>query len=187
MDTLPLSTMTFDDFRTLCFNRRSIRYFSDKKTIDRPTIEKLLNTARLSPSVENIQPWQFHVITNADLKKKIMEYSCYGNFVAGAAVFIVVTCNKASKSLSREPIWNPKEMEYSCAGAMHALMLAATSLGIGSCWVSLHHGPSHNALHLKDNQTVIGGIMLGYLKEGESLPSGEHDRHPISNMVIFHE
>lgn len=179
--------MTFDDIRTLSFNRRSIRYFSESKSIDRTTMDTLLDVARLAPSVENIQPWQFHVITDPKLKSTIMEFSCYGNFVAGAATFVVVTCDKASKNTSTAPIWNPKEMEYSCAGAMYGLMLAATSLGIGSCWVSLHHGPTHNALHLKDHQTVVGGIMLGYLKEGESMPSGEHDRRPLSEIVTYHE
>lgn len=179
--------MTLDDFQKLCFDRRSIRYFSDKKTVDRQTIESIVDVARLAPSVENTQPWHFHIITNPALKEQMMECSCYGNFVAGASTFIVVTSNRASKGASTAPIWNPKEMEYSCSGAMNTLMLAATSLGIGSCWISLHHGPAHNLLKLKDHQTVVGGIMLGYLKEGEMLPSGEHDRRPLTTLVTFHD
>lgn len=187
MHLLPPCIMTLDDFRNLCYERRSIRYFSDKKSVDKATLESLIDIAHLSPSVENTQPWHFHIITNNELRTKLMECSCYGNFVAGAGTFIVVTCDRSAKGKATAPIWNPKEMEYSCAGAMHSLMLAAESIGIGTCWVSLHHGPSHNLLRLKDHEVVVGGIMLGYLKEGEKTASGEHDRHPLKEIMTFHE
>lgn len=178
--------MTFDDLRGLLEQRRSVRYFSGKP-VDRATIEKILDVARLAPNVENIQPWRFHVITNLDLKTRVMEYSCYGNFVAGAAAFIVMVCDRSTSGAAPAPIWNPKEMEYSCIAALHTTMLAATALGIGSCFVSLHHGPVHNLLKLPDHCVVVGGLMLGYLKEGEKEASGSHERKPLMEVVTYHE
>ncbi len=176
--------MTYEAFVELLERRRSIRYF-EKKPIEKQILDKILATGVMAPSVSNTQPWHFHVLENTDLKEKIMEHSCYGNFVVGAATLIVVTCNKAAKAAHESTIWNPREMEYSCAIAMQNIMLAATTLEIGSCWVSLHHGPTHNFLKLPDHNVVIGGIMLGYLKEGEKEPSGEHERRPLENVVTY--
>ncbi len=177
---------TLDQVKEMLNQRRSIRYFSDK-AVDKATIESLLDLARLAPSVENTEPWQFHVINNKEMKTKAMECSCYGNFTAGAGTFIMVTCDRSSKGNSTAPIWNPKEMEYSCVIAMHTMMLAATAQGLGSCWVSLHHGPAHNLLKLKDHQVVVGGMMIGHFKEGEELSSAPHARKSVQDIVKWYE
>ena len=186
MKEFPLPTMHYDDFLSLLRERRSIRYFSNK-AVDRAMLEKILSAGTLAPSVENTQPWTFHVIMNKDLKAKMMEHSCYGNFVAGAAAFVVVTCDRSTQRMAKDTIWNPRELEYSCIAAMQNMMLAAATMGIGSCWVSLHHGPVHNLLKLPDYHVVVGGMMLGYLKDGEKMASGEHERKPITKAVSFHD
>lgn len=177
--------MTYDELITLMQKRRSVRYFSGKK-IEKATIEKLLGAAMLAPSVENTQPWEFHVVMNADLKTKLMETCCYGNFVPGAGAFIVVTCDRSAKgAAAKTTIWNPRELEYSCVAAMYGVMLAAAAMEIGSCWVSLHHGPAHNLLKLKDHVVIVGGLMLGYEKPGESEPSGAHERRPAAGAIHY--
>lgn len=178
--------MTYDELLGLLKQRRSVRYFSDEH-IDNNTLEKILTAGMLAPSVENLQPWRFHVIRNAALKTSIMAHSCYGNFVAGAGVFIVVTCDRLVQNKTKDTIWNPRELEYSCATAMNDIMLAAATMNIGTCWVSLHHGPVHNLLQLKDHQTVVGGIMLGIMKSGEEESTGEHVRHSLQEVVTMHE
>lgn len=178
--------MNFDELQALLHNRRSVRYYSDTP-IEKALIEQILSAAILAPNVENIQPWRFHVITNPDFKTKMMETSCYGNFVAGSATFVVVVCDKTAQKPAQAPIWNPRELEYSCVAAMQTAMFAAETLGIGSCWVSLHHGPAHNLLKLKDHQSIVGGLMFGYPKEGEEKASGKHDRLPLSSVVTFHD
>ena len=67
-----LSAMPYDDFQSLCEQRRSIRYF-DEKPVLKEQVLKLLELAHLAPSVENLQPWHFHVIWSKDLRKKLME------------------------------------------------------------------------------------------------------------------
>lgn len=178
--------MTFQDFEALCKQRRSIRYFSDVPVrID--DVMQLLDVAHLAPSVENIQPWRFHVIVSPDLKKQITECSCYGNFVAGSSVFVIVTCDRTAQSSAVETIWNPQEMEYSCMAAMMQLILAATAKGMGSCWVSLHHGNVHEILNLPISEKVIGGIMLGNYKSGEEQSTDHHARKALKEIVTMHQ
>lgn len=177
--------MSYEEFFSLLEGRRSIRSF-DKKPLERVIIDKILAAAVQAPSIKNTQPWHFHVIEDAAMKKAMMECSCYGDFIEGAATFVVVTCNKAAKAASQSTIWNPREMEYSCVAAMTDMMLAAVTLGIGSCWVSLHHGPAHNLLKLPDHHVVIGGMMFGYAKQDARNDSADHERKPVSESVTYY-
>ncbi len=178
--------MSFDDFKSLCENRRSIRYF-DEKPVTKEDVLKLLELARLAPSVENLQPWHFHVIWNKTLQKKFMETSCYGNFVEGAGVFILVTVDRSLGSDAKETLWNLKELDYSCIAAVENILLGATAMGLGSSWVSLHHGNVHDFLTLPLHQVVVGGVMLGHYKKGEEKHSNGHQRNPLEGMYTFHE
>lgn len=181
-----LSSMTFDALHTLLNERRSIRYFSEK-ILEKSIIEKLIEVGIQAPSVENTQPWIFHIIRKASLKNEVMKCSCYGNFIAGAATFIVIGCDRSRQKITNDTIWNPQEMEYSCVAAIQNIVLAATTMGIGSCWVSLHHGPVHNLLKLKDHEAIVGGLMLGYLKEGEEPDTDPHERRPLNDVLIYQD
>lgn len=178
--------MTYDDFKSLCEQRRSIRFFDDKPVTGKEVF-LLLELARLAPSIENLQPWHFHVIFNKELRKKLMEASCYGNFVEGAGVFIVVTANATLENQTKDIVWNPKELEYSCMAAMEHILLGATALELGSTWVSLHHGVAHEILGLPRYETVVGGLMLGHYKPGEEQGNDGHQRKPLREIYTFHE
>lgn len=158
---------TFDLFANVCKFRNSVRFFGTKD-IPREHLLALLSLAGHAPSVKNLQPWHFHVILNRKLRTSLMEASCYGNFVEGAAAFLVVTCDTGVSAETQDIIWNPRELEYSCVVAMTHVLLGASALGLSSCWVSLHEKDVRKTLKLEKNHTVVGGIMLGYAQKLES-------------------
>ncbi len=178
--------MTFDDFKKLCEERRSIRYFADKP-VKKEDILRLLEVGCLAPSVENIQPWRFHVIENHGLRHDLMEKCCYGNFIAGAGSFIVVTVDYSLENSGPDTVWNERELDYSCMAAMTNIINAATAMGLGSCWVSLYRGDVHDILKLPHGEHVVGGIMLGHFRKGEEHGHDGHDRKPIADICTFHE
>ncbi len=178
--------MSLDDFRELCKRRRSIRYYQDEP-LPREDVLALLELAHLSPSVGNTQPWRFHIVENPSLREALMHASCYGNFVAGASAFVVVTCLRTARPANQEPVWNLRELEYSCMSAMTHVLLGATAMGIGSCWVSLHHGEAHEALKLPPQEAVVGGIMLGRYRSGEKEAGEHHERAPLKDLVTLYE
>lgn len=183
---LHCGSMTYDDFKSLCESRRSIRYFDDKP-ISKEEIHKLLELARLAPSVENLQPWHFHVILNKDLCHALMKASYYGNFVEGAGIFIVITSDRTVANAAREPVWNEKELEYSCMAAAEHMLLGATAMGIGSCWISLARGNVHEVLKLPPHEVIVGGLMLGHDKRGEGQELNSRQRKPLEDIFSFHE
>ncbi len=176
--------MQFSDFQDLCRKRTSVHSFDNAK-IDPKAIDNILACAHLSPSVGNTQPWRFHIVSSHETRQKILDACCYGNFILGSAAFVVVTCDKASKPIDGKILWNPREVEYSCAVALDHMLLAATAMGFGSCIVSLHHGPVHELLGLPQTDQVIAGVMIGMPASPVISPS--HERMPMKDIVRFHE
>ncbi len=176
--------MQFTEFQDLCRKRLSVHNF-DNTSIDPKSIDQILACAHLSPSVGNTQPWRFHVVVKPETRTKILDACCYGNFILGSATFIVVTCDKSSQPQDGKILWNPREMEFSCAAALDHILLAATAMGLGSCCVSLHHGPVHELLSIPEAEQVIAGVMIGMPASPVASPS--HERSPLGSVVKVHE
>ncbi len=72
------------------------------------------------------------------------------------------------------------------AAAEH-MLLGATVMEIGSCWVSLYRCNAHEILELPMHEIVVGGLMLGHYKRGEEHGHDGHERDPLDGMYTFHE
>lgn len=176
--------MTYADFKALCKSRHSVREFEDTPVTPGEVLE-LLELARLAPSVDNLQPWHFHVVMNADQRKELMDACCYGNFVEGSGVFIIVTADLGVEKRSAKTLWNRKELEYSCITAMEHIWLGAAAMGLGGSWVSLHHGKPHEVLGLPHEEVVIGGMMIGHPKIG--VAGKPAARKSLEEIYTIHE
>lgn len=135
--------------------RRSIREYKDKP-IAKELIEKIIDAARFAPTARDVQPWEFIVIANLDTLKKIGELAENGRFVAQAKACIAVFCSDTKYYL-----------EDGCAATQN-ILLTATSLGIGSCWVAGDKKPYcqeiANLLNVPAAFKLVSLISLGYPK-----------------------
>lgn len=137
-------------------NRRSIRKFVDKK-IPEETIKELAEAGRFAPSSHNSQPWRLIVVTD---KKTIKECSEILKQWFKGLIRLGKLASFFSKKIKNE-IESAKNRAFSeedlffynapllificskkgrfhvkdCACAAQNMMLAARSLGIGSCWI----------------------------------------------------
>ena len=103
--------------------RCSVRRFADRR-VPTEAIEQIIDAARRAPTARNVQPWAFVVVTDADTRRWIADTTDHGKFIAEAPACVVVLCADTKYYL-----------EDGCA-AVENLMLAATALGVGSCWVA---------------------------------------------------
>lgn len=133
--------------------RRSIREYKDKP-IPKDTLEKLVEAARFAPTARNVQPWEFIVITQPQTLKKIADLAENGRFVASAKACIAVFCSDTKYYL-----------EDGCA-ATENILLAATALGLGSCWVAGDKKPYcsqiNTLLNVPQTFKLVSLIALGY-------------------------
>ncbi len=51
-------------------SRRSIRQF-ERREVPRELLEQLVDAARLAPTANNVQPWEFIVVTDDSVKNRM--------------------------------------------------------------------------------------------------------------------
>ena len=142
----------------------------------------ILNAALNSPSAGNIQNWKFIVVLDPEKRKKIAEACLEQYWMQNAPVHIVV-CSEPEKAKRFYGVRG--ERLYSiqnCAAASQNIVLAAHSLGIGSCWVSAFEEDAlKRILKIPDYVRPQNIITLGYAEEREPLAG----RYRIYDMVFL--
>lgn len=144
--------------------RRSIRAFEDRK-VPQDCIDSMLEAAVHAPSEGNVQPWQFFVVTNERVKRRLAEAALNQMFVARAPVVIVVCIN-----LNATAPYGRRGRELfsiqSTAAAVENMLLSAVSLNLGTCWVgSFREGDVSAVLNLRSAVRPVALIPVGYPAE----------------------
>lgn len=164
-------------------DRRMTRNFSTEP-IENEKIEIILECARRSPSGINHQPWQVHVISNAEIKENLANCTKYQNQVKSAKlVFLIYNI----------PSDYNKVKNYQSIGAFFEnIMLACHALGLGAVWNGeILNNEAEVRRILPPNppaEDLMGLIALGYPKnmtEFKEPPITE--RKKISDFVYWYK
>lgn len=138
--------------------RRSIRAYKDKP-IAKDILEKIIDAARFAPTARGAEPWEFIIVSQAVILKKIADLAENGRFISKAASCIAVFCKDTKYYL-----------EDGCA-ATENILIAGSSLGIASCWVAGDKKPYCSQISKLLNVPVsfhlVSLIALGYPESEE--------------------
>jgi len=173
--------------------RRSVRAY-ESKPIPKDIINTIIKAGNQAPStmgmvkgVLRFQPWRFVVIEDPAFKQKLFQtaFPIWKNMMEG----MKESDPELYKNVMTlyEAMDEPKDMIYhgapvilfvigpirnavSCALACENIMIAATSLGLGSCYVGFGSMVKGNAdvikaLDLTEGERIYGPILLGYPKD----------------------
>lgn len=110
------------NFFDVIHSRRSVREYTGE-AIRKEDLEKIIDAARMAPSGGNRQPWHFVMVTEKHMVEKIASHFST-NFAQSGAFVAVVLDEAVSKWCLQDG-----------SAAIENMMLAATALGIGSCWL----------------------------------------------------
>jgi len=105
--------------------RRSIRKY-EPKPVPEKDLQAILEAGRQAPSAANRQPWHFVVVKDEEQRRKLAEACSGQTWMAGAAVIIAGIGKPAVNEK-----WHPVDVGI----AMENMILAATALGYGTCWI----------------------------------------------------
>lgn len=156
--------------------RRSIREYRDKPIL-KEVLENIVDAGRFAPTARGVQPWEFIIVTNPDILKRIAELAENGRFIAGAACCIAVFCRDTKYYL-----------EDGCA-ATENILIASASLGIGSCWVAgdkkPYCGEITRLLSVPDELKLVSLIALGYPKTEESFKIA--DKRSLNEVIHWNK
>jgi len=163
------------------FRRRySCRRFADT-ALTAAQIEYILEAAVWAPSAGNLQPWRFVVAGSADLRRRLAR-AAGQEFVAEAPVVIAV-CAVPGESAPR---YGQRGTSLYClqdtAAATQNMLLAATELGLGSCWVgAFDEEAAAAALGIPAAWRPVALVPVGHPLEAP----GRRHRRPEREVVLL--
>ncbi len=150
--------------------RRSVRSYR-LDPVARNLLEKIVDAGRLAATAINIQPWEFIVIVDPARKKVLADITDHGKFIKDAGACIAVTAKDTKYYLEDG------------SAATENILLAATELGLGSCWVAGDKKPYADKvlsfLSVPKGYKLISLIAIGY-PEGD-LPNPA--KRPLSEVL----
>lgn len=162
------------------FQRRSIRVY-EQKPVPEELVRDLLDAAMAAPSAVCKDPWRFVVVRRRDSLSRIAACLPYGKMVADAALGLVV-CGDTTEAHDRQLSY----LLQDCSAAIENTLLAASALGLGTCWLGVHPREERIAsirqiLDLPAEVIPVCVIAIGW--------PGEHKeaRTRYSNSKVHHE
>ena len=190
--------------------RRDVRRFRTDALPD-SAIEKLIETACLSPSVGLSQPWRFVIVDNVVRRAAVIENfsacnaEALDNYngelaqryatlkLAGlreAPCHLAVYADRATEighGLGRRTM--PEMADYSVVSAISTLWLAARAQGIGMGWVSILDPAAVSiALDVPADWRLIGYFCIGYPAAESDSPelerAGWETRRPATDHIV---
>lgn len=146
--------------------RRSVRRFSTEP-VEREKVLQILEAARLAPSSSNRQAWHFVVIDDRTIIEQIPDTVPVGtqrivSFVRKAPLVIAGCYTKAFTHYIAQFSGHENHL-VDVSIAMAQMTLAATELGIGTCWIGwFGESRLRNLLRLPRRYKIVALLVLGY-------------------------
>lgn len=209
--TAPLFSQDQADFLIeVMAARRDVRGNRFKKTkISQTSIDQILESAALAPSVGFSQPWEFVIVNDLETRQKVVESYHRVNDIAKTqfadekgdlykrlklegileSPLNIAVFYRPSKS----PVLGQTSMEevgrYSVVCAIQNMWLMARALNIGMGWVSILEPESvKTLLNAPEDAELIGYLCFGYVEEFLEQPELEklkwEKRKAIKDCVI---
>lgn len=155
-----------NNFFELIEKRESCRNYT-VEPIEKEKLIECIQAARLAPSACNGQPWQFYLITNSDIKSKLVKLTQASS--KNASAFIVVLEEKPK--LQTKIVNNLKNQEYTQVDigiAASHICLAATELGLSTCMLGwFNEDKIKKLLNMKCSDRIRLVISVGYSTKKE--------------------
>ena len=154
--------------------RKSIRAYKDKP-LPKNMVNSILEAAKYAPTARNLQQLEYKVITNKTLITKLSEGIAAAiqkdgmplkgppgarrSFFYEAPLLIIITA--------------PKDNMFALSDSALAvgnIMLYATSVNLGSCFIGLAKLIEKDknllkAIHIADNMNIVAAVICGYSDE----------------------
>ena len=171
------------------FDRRaSVRSFISKE-VNEETVDFLLRCAVTAPSNGNMQPWEFILIRDLEVKKQVVECTFTGYFSKGSnhqnwildAPVLLVVCANQKRTKARYGEMGILGSIIDTAAAIEHILLAAANLGLASCWVGgFNEVKLKKILKIPTQVKPIGLLPIGY-------PGEEVERkNRLSTEILTH-
>ena len=166
-------------FMDLARQRYAVREYA-QTPIEQAKLDSILEAGRLAPTAKNVQPQHIYVLQSPDA---IIKINALTRCAYGAPVVFLV-CYDSDLVWTKEDGTNSGDMDCSIIGTH--MMMEATELGLGTCWVKwFDPAEVAAAFELPANHKPSFLMPCGYASENAK-PSDHHfSRKPLSETVTY--
>lgn len=150
---------SYPSLMTLMQSRFSCRSYDLGRSLDRDLIVAVLDAAHIAPSACNRQPWMFMVV-DSQAARDVIAMSYQRDWIKSAPAYIIALGD-------HDAAWHRGDgkdhTDVDLAIAIEHICLAATALGLATCWVC-NFDPHiiKDAFNIPDNLEPIAIIPIGY-------------------------
>ncbi|HIH31783.1 TPA: nitroreductase family protein [Candidatus Woesearchaeota archaeon] len=161
--------------------RRSIRRYLERP-VEFEKITTIIDAGRKAPSAGNLQDWCFIIVSEKSFIQQVAGFSVEQYWIQTAPLLIVV-CAMPEKhemyyGLRGKRLYNIQD----CAAAIENILIAATDLGLGSCWIgSFEEDKLRALLSIPPDVRPQAVISLGYPDETPN----DRSLVPVENITFF--
>jgi nitroreductase len=142
------------------------------KPVPPETVRRIVESAWLTGSSRNGQPWHFIVVEDHSMLQKLAAVARTGSYIDQAALAVVVAIEDSVYAIS------------DASRAIQSMILTAWSEVVGSNWVGFHNLPGVNALlDIPAEIEVLAIIPFGY--PIKRIGKGKKNRKPFGQVVHF--
>jgi len=165
------------EFSQLVAKRYSVRAYKPDP-VEEEKLRQVLEAARLAPTAVNFQPFQLILIHTAGREKELKRIYEKDWFVQ--APLVICACGVAPQGWSRRD--GKSYVDVDVAIVMDHLILAATDVGLGTCWVgAFDPDAAREVLGLPDDVEPVAFTPLGYPADRPRAKK----RKPLAELVRY--
>ena len=154
--------------------RYSVRKY-EKRSVEQGKVNAILEAAHCAPTAANMQPQKILVVQNPENLEK---------FSAGAntynAPLVMLVCADLDTAWVR-PFDGKNMVDIDASIVTDHMMLKATELGLGSCWITDFDPEAiRAAFNLPENLVPVNILAIGYAADKPQSP----DRHTQTRKAL---
>jgi nitroreductase len=165
------------DFFELIQARYSVRAYKPDPVEDEK-LQRILEAARLAPTAANRQPFQIIVLKTAGRQAELRPIYPRDWFLQ--APLLLCACGIPAQNWIRRDGKNYNDVDVTIA--MDHLILAAASLGLGTCWIAAFDpSAARQILRLPEGVEPVAFTPLGYPADAPR----PKQRKPLSELVRY--
>jgi nitroreductase len=148
-------------------SRRSVRAYSDRP-IPEAVIGRLRDVLRWAPSACNLQPWQFILVTDPQLRQQVAGVCNKQSWIAPAPLLVVGCANPDAAYKRMGGSDNSAIIDVTIA--LDHLSLAAAAEGLGTCWIgAFDEAAVKQTLGVPAAVKVVALMPVGYPANPDAL------------------
>ncbi len=118
------------DFFDVVEKRQSIRTYA-AKSVEQDKLDAILAASNRAPSAGNFQSYEVYVVRSEEGRSKLAATTFEQAFIEGAPISLVFCTNPTRCEYTPAETYALEDATIACTFAM----LAATALGLSSCWI----------------------------------------------------